>query len=250
MGASSAIADQRRSMHAVSQWLHLIALGSLGLSCLCAAVIFAHIAGHPQRMNIMNGVWPISALFGSVFVLIGYFSYGAQDAMDVCESEREPLPFAVAVAKGTLHCGSGCTLGDIVGETLLLVFPGVATWFGWHWLFGEKMFAGWVFDFVLAFVIGLFFQYFAIVPMRKLSPRAGIMAALKADGLSLLAWQVGMYAVMALAQWYVFEPWLGARVSASKPEFWFAMQLAMIGGFITSYPVNAWLLHAGIKEAM
>ena len=81
-------------MHDVSQWLHLIALGSLGLACLCAAVIFAHITGHPQRMGIMDGVWPIAALFGSVLVLIGYFRYGAQDAEDISEQERKPPPFA------------------------------------------------------------------------------------------------------------------------------------------------------------
>lgn len=35
-------------MH-VSQWLHLIALGSLGLACLCAAAILLHVIRHPQR---------------------------------------------------------------------------------------------------------------------------------------------------------------------------------------------------------
>jgi hypothetical protein len=33
-------------------------------------------------------------------------------------------------------------------------------------------------------------------------------------------------------------------------EFWFVMQLAMIAGFITSYPMNWWLIRAGIKEEM
>ena len=47
-------------MHDVAQWLHLIALGSLGLACLSAVVIFVHITGHPQRMVIMDGVWPMS----------------------------------------------------------------------------------------------------------------------------------------------------------------------------------------------
>lgn len=242
--------DLRRSMHDVSQWLHLVALGSLALACVCAAVIFAHIAGHPQRMGIMNGVWPIAALFGSIFVLVGYFCYGAQDAEDVEDRARQPAPFPVAVAKGALHCGSGCTIGDILAETLLLIFPGAAVWFGWHGVFAEKMYATWVLDFILAFIVGIFFQYFAIAPMRHLSIRQGIVAALKADSLSLMAWQIGMYGVMALMQWVVFPHLLGTQVPASKPEFWFAMQLAMLGGFITSYPVNGWLLRAGIKEVM
>jgi hypothetical protein len=237
-------------MHDAIQWLHLLALGSLGLAGLCAAAIFAHISGHPQRMGIMDAVWPICALFGSVLVLIAYFCYGVQDAEDATEPEREPAPFPVMAAKGTLHCGSGCAVGDIVAETLLLIFPAAATWFGWHWLFQQKLFAAWVLDFILAYIAGIAFQYFSIVPMKKLSPGQGIVAALKADSLSLTAWQLGMYGVMALLQFEVFKPLLHAPVSAGTPEFWFAMQGAMIGGFIISYPVNAWLIRAGIKAAM
>jgi len=33
-------------------------------------------------------------------------------------------------------------------------------------------------------------------------------------------------------------------------EFWGAMQLAMIAGFVTSYPMNWWLIRVGIKERM
>ncbi len=33
-------------------------------------------------------------------------------------------------------------------------------------------------------------------------------------------------------------------------EFWFAMQAAMVAGFLTSYPVNWWLVSAGVKERM
>jgi hypothetical protein len=237
-------------MYDVPPWLHVFSLASLGLACLCAVVILAHVGGHPQRMGIMNAVWPISALFGSVLVLAGYFRYGVQDARDCGNRKRTPTPFPVAVAKGALHCGSGCAVGDIASESLLLAFPAIATWFGWRWLFQQKLFATWTLDFVLAFIAGVFFQYFAIVPMRKLSPVQGIAAALKADSLSLIAWQIGMYAVMALVQFKLFVPLLGAQVQADRPEFWLAMQWAMVGGFITSYPVNWWLIRAGIKHAM
>jgi hypothetical protein len=39
-------------------------------------------------------------------------------------------------------------------------------------------------------------------------------------------------------------------LEVNTPEFWFIMQLAMIAGFATSYPVNWWLIRAGIKEGM
>lgn len=34
------------------------------------------------------------------------------------------------------------------------------------------------------------------------------------------------------------------------PEFWVMMQIGMMAGFVTSYPVNWWLLRRGIKEVM
>ena len=73
---------------------------------------------------------------------------------------------------------------------------------------------------------------------------------MKADSLSLTAWQVGMYGFMALAQFYIFRRVLGADLEVNMPEFWFMMQIAMIAGFITSYPVNGWLLRIGLKEEM
>ncbi len=154
------------------------------------------------------------------------------------------------VAKGALHCGGGCTLGDIVAEWLAFFLPGVAIWFGYQTLFSEKMFAVWVLDFLFAFGFGIAFQYFTIAPMRNLPPIEGLKAAVKADTLSLTAWEIGMYGFMALAQFYLFRHLLGTRLEVPTPEFWFVMQIAMLAGFVTSYPVNWWLIRAGIKEKM
>jgi hypothetical protein len=43
---------------------------------------------------------------------------------------------------------------------------------------------------------------------------------------------------------------LGLGLEVNTPEFWFMMQIAMLAGFITSYPVNWWVIKAGIKERM
>ncbi|WP_375143756.1 DUF4396 domain-containing protein [Acuticoccus sp. MNP-M23] len=148
------------------------------------------------------------------------------------------------------HCGSGCTLGDIVAEWLAFFVPAVAVWFGWQSVFADKIFAVWGLDFVIAFVFGIAFQYFAIKPMSDLSVGAVLVKALKADALSLLSWQVGMYAFMALAHFVLFEGVLGVSLAVNSAEFWFMMQIAMLCGFVTAYPVNWWLIRAGIKEAM
>lgn len=128
--------------------------------------------------------------------------------------------------------------------------PGIATWFGWHSVFSEKTFAVWVLDFVLAFLIGIFFQYFTIKPMRDLTVGQGLLAAIKADAGSIAAWQVGMYGLMALVQFGWYRAMFGMTAPVASPEFWFAMQLAMLAGFATSSPMNWWLLRIGVKEAM
>ena len=59
-----------------------------------------------------------------------------------------------------------------------------------------------------------------------------------------------MYGFMAFAQFYLFRHLLGVRLEVASVEFWFMMQLAMLAGFVTSYPVNWWLISEGIKERM
>ncbi|NPD66025.1 DUF4396 domain-containing protein, partial [Acetobacteraceae bacterium] len=60
----------------------------------------------------------------------------------------------------------------------------------------------------------------------------------------------GMYGFMALAYFYFFGTLLGVKLQTDTVEFWFMMQIAMICGFLTAYPVNWWLIQSGIKGKM
>lgn len=224
-------------------WLVVLSLASLVLAACCAVWLVVDVRRHPQKMAVMNVVWPVTALFGSVIAVWFYRRHGRAGADD------DPT-MPVSVGKGALHCGAGCTLGDIVAETVAFLVPAVLVVFGYPGVFSERMFAVWGLDFVVAFVIGIAFQYFAIAPMRGLGVRDGVVAAVKADALSLTAWQVGMYGLMAVLVFGVFRPAFGTQPEASSPVFWFAMQLAMLAGFATAYPMNWWLVRSGIKERM
>lgn len=113
-------------------------------------------------------------------------------------------------------------------------------------LFGMKIFGSWTVDYFVALAFGIVFQYFTIAPMRDLSLGKGLLAAAKADFFSLTAWQVGMYGWMAIATFVLF----GHELEKTSPLFWFMMQIAMLAGFLTAYPVNWWLIRAGVKEKM
>ncbi len=228
-------------------WLSLSAAISLALGGICAFIIACDEVRRPQTMWIMNLVWPLTALFGSLLWLAAYYAWGRAPAP---HDERKDLPFPIMVGKGASHCGAGCTLGDLIAEWLAVAFPVIAVWFGWKSLFADKIFAIWVLDFILAFAIGVALQYFTIKPMRDLSVGGGIIAALKADIASISAWQVGMYGAMAIMQFGWFAPAYGGVAEVTTPIFWFAMQIAMLAGFVTAYPVNWWLIRAGWKERM
>ncbi|SDQ30438.1 protein of unknown function [Curtobacterium sp. UNCCL20] len=221
----------------------------LVLAVACAVFVGADLLRRPQQMAVMNAVWPLTMLFGSVVWLLFYLRVGRAPRRETRASDSGHGRWT-SVAIGTSHCGAGCAIGDLVGEFALVAVPALGAVVGLGTLYQDRVFAGWIIDFVIAFVVGILFQYFSIAPMRDLSLGAGILAALKADTLSITSWQVGMYGLMAIGQFAVLPAVLGGRASVLTPEFWVLMQLAMIAGFACSYPVNWWLIHRGIKEAM
>jgi hypothetical protein len=212
-------------------WLTVACALTLGLGLAAAAAIIFDIAsGRRQRMRVMEFVWPVTALYLGPLAWWAYRRWGRTGA-----SYGEP----VSVALGVSHCGAGCTLGDIVGAWVVFV--------GGLKVLGLALYAEYLVNFAIAFVLGIAFQYASIKPMRELGVREGIVAALKADTLSLLAFEVGVFAWMALMQ-LVFFP--GPHLHPDTVAYWGLMQVAMLLGFATSYPANVWLIRRGIKEPM
>src|SRR5690349_606508 len=121
-------------------WLRIVSSLSIASAVACAVLIVVGEINRPQKMWIMNLVWPLSALFGSLFWLIAYFAWGRRR---IGRDPHQKSPFPVAVLKASSHCGAGCTLGDLIAEWLAFAFPTIAVWFGWRSLFAEKTFAVW-----------------------------------------------------------------------------------------------------------
>ncbi len=138
----------------------------------------------------------------------------------------------------TSHCGAGCTLGDTIAEVSIFAF-------GIVW-FGSKMGTAFALDFALAYAFGILFQFFTIAPMRNLGVAQGLWAAIKADTISLVAFEIGMFGFMALNRMVFFEK----PPEPNTVTYWFLMQIAMIVGFFTSYPANWALVKFGLKEKM
>ena len=211
-------------------WIETFAFAYVVLCLVSAAAVgFDVLRGRRHPMEVMNWVWPITALYVGPLA----FLLHRRDL----EEDSAAKPFGAKVFTGVTHCASGCALGDLAGEWI--VFGAAMT------IAGHTLAAAFVMDFALAYVIGIAFQYFSIAPMRGISGWRGIAAALKADTLSLIAFEVGMFGWMALVRLVLFPD-----VEANSFLYWFLMQIGMTVGFATSYPANWWLLRKGWKEAM
>jgi hypothetical protein len=204
-------------------------MASVLLGAVCALGLAGAVIRRPQPMWIMNLVWPLSGLYAGPLVIWLYVLTEARG--------RTKPPLWRSALVGTAHCGAGCALGDMIGDQL--VFRLHLT------LFGQPLYATFAAAFVLAYGFGIVFQFFAIAPMRHLGVAEGLIAAVKADTASLLAFEVGMFAWMALVQ-DVLAPGL----TPDHWRYWAMMQVAMLLGVLTALPVNAWLIKAGVKEAM
>lgn len=106
---------------AMPEWLIVVAWISLALGILCSLLITADIVRRPQPMKVMNVVWPICALFGSVLWLAGYLWWGRADLPD--GHAGSPAP---AVAPGMDSPGH---MKDMAG---MQDKAGWAPWRGWR----------------------------------------------------------------------------------------------------------------------
>lgn len=225
--------------------LTFISWASLGIAFVCAMAIAIDEIRHPQQMWIMNVVWPVTALYFSVFGVWGYLRIGRRMAKDAVrgmamhEGRAGHDPTWRQTAVSDSHCGAGCVIGDVISEFSLFAL-------GWT-LLGKSLYAGYAGDLVLAWLFGIAFQYFAIKPMGNLSVKQGLIAAIKSDTLSILTFEIGLFGWMALTFFVLFPH---SILRPTQAGYWLMMQIGMILGFLTSYPMNRWLIKAGWKEAM
>lgn len=229
--------------------MNSIAIFFLASGVLLSIFVYVDTKKHKQSMPIMAIVWPLTMLWASWIGLAAYLSFGRpkgsitpmvmdknmsmdSDGMMMGDMQTKK-PKWQGIALSTLHCGAGCVLADIIGETLAGIL-------------GFTIIAGWVLDYILALIFGVYFQYMAIQQMGKVTLKMAINKAIKSDFLSLTAWQIGMYGFMGI---YLIH-FTGGSISKASFEFWFIMQIAMITGFIASYPMNILLIKKGLKHVM
>jgi hypothetical protein len=220
------------------QWLIILSWVAIGLGLVTAASVALDVRRHPQHMKIMNLVWPVTGLYFPVIGWRLYTAMGRPLAVDAPHTSGDK-PRWKSVFLSATHCGSGCVIGDLIGAPI--VFAAGLT------LASERLYAEYLVEFALAYAFGIAFQYFPIRAMRQLPPQQALLDAVKADTLSLTAFEAGMFGWMAVSSFLLFP---AHRPEASTIVFWFMMQLAMLLGFATTYPANWLLVRWGVKAGM
>ncbi|KEZ76071.1 DUF4396 domain-containing protein [Salinisphaera hydrothermalis] len=232
------------------------------LGIVTAVAIAIDCYQRPQHMNVMNVTWPITGLY---FPVVGWWIYavmGRPDGMPRdgsdhdhgghdhsghdhghdddggCGHHHAPKPKWQSVFVGVTHCGGGCTLGDSVAIPIVALTGFTVA--------GSILLGHFAAEFVAAYLFGILFQFLPAMSMGETNPFKALVNAIKADTLSLISFQIGMYGWMALASLVL----LPEEPSAGTPVFWFMMQIAMVIGFATAYPANWWLINRGIKHGM
>ena len=128
--------------------MNTIAAFFVGSGIVSALVIASDLPRRKQSMKIMNSVWILTGLWGGFFALWAYFRFGrAKRSAPVAVPMRMEAPDAGSMPMGnkaetrmpmdmgrdrpkwqsvvlsTLHCGAGCTLADLIGESFLYFVP-------------------------------------------------------------------------------------------------------------------------------
>jgi hypothetical protein len=132
-------------------------------------------------------------------------------------------------ASATLHCLTGCAIGEIAGLMI-----GTAVGLGNAWTI--------VLSIALAFVFG--FSLSSLPLLRAgLTLAAALGVVVAADTLSIATMEVVDNAVMAL---------IPGAMNAGQVNvlFWVGMMISLAVAFVAAYPVNRWLLERGKGHAL
>ena len=197
----------------VPDWLTPIAWLFITLALLSAAAITYDIYARRHRHDTVAAelVWITSALYLGPFALALYARHGR------------------ATVGAGLPGGGASAVAHLIGVPLViasgLTIAGINLW-------------------VMIIVIGLLAMVFLFGYERLATPRGSgapmpVLAAAATAALTVLAFDIGMGGWMLLLHFNEFMP------PADEGSFWFLMQIGIVLGLISGYPVVRWLTRRG-----
>jgi len=225
-------------MSSIPAWLTPVSWFFVAIAALSAAFIAYDIVvrGHRQRNAAMNLVWPATGLYLGPLAIWAYGRYG-RPRSERWQAEHGPAPkkdLSTAALTGGTAGGVASLVGHVIGVPLV-VLSGVT-------LAGLDLWA--MIAAVAVIATAFLFAYeffFSTVPTRRLSGGRGVAMAAFIAFVTVLAFDIGM------GGWMLFLHFGWVMPGVTEVEFLFLMQIGLVLGFLTGYPMIRFLVARGVK---
>ncbi len=223
--------------------LNQFALPFLVLGGCTALMILKDLFRHPHPIAVMNIIWPLTGLYMPFIGWLAWWYLGRKPSRQhkialLIHDKRGQNANWQTIFISTSLSAAACIFGDIMTipiVTLLKQFAIIPA----LWLQA-------IICVMISLIIGLLFQFLAIRQREKHSFGRALLLALKTEIFPLLIYQLGIFIFMALALKFV----LNQQINPLLVAFWFMLQLAIMIGFLFSWPANHFLIKRGLNPAV
>ena len=213
-------------------WNDVIMLAWLLLTAASVAYVAWDCIYNNPEMTVMKWGWILVTLYMGPIAAVLYVMSCKEPVPGTHEEFIKPL--WKQTVGSTIHCVAGDATGIIVAATITAAF-GLPMWI--------DMFVEYVGGFAFGLLI---FQSLFMKDMMGGSYATAVRHSLLPEWLSMNFMMAGMFPTMVVMM-------MGRDMRAMEPTqlvFWGAMSVAVGAGCLTAFPVNMWLVKAGLKHGM
>lgn len=213
-------------------WIDIVLIGWFILTGLSVAYVAYDIFRYTPEMTVMKWGWVLVTLYTGLL--------GAGLYVLSCKEPRSGMheefvrPLWKQGIGSTIHCVAGDATGIIVAATITA-------------LLGFPMWVDLIVEYGAGFAFGLFvFQALFMKDMMGGSYAKALRHSFLPEWLSMNTMMAAMVPVMVSIM-------MGRDMRAMEPGqllYWWSMSLGVMAGFVVAYPVNVWLVWAGLKHGM
>lgn len=213
-------------------WIDVILLGWFALTALSVAYVAWDAFTNNPEMTVMKWGWLLVTLYMGPITLVLYVFSCKEPVPGSHRAFVNPL-WKQAIGS-TIHCVAGDATGIVIAAAVTAAL-GLPMW--------QDLIAEYAFGFAFGLTI---FQALFMRSMLGGSYPAALRKSFLPEWLSMNTMMAGMFPTMVVLM-------MSRDMRAMEPTqlvFWGAMSAAVAVGFVVAYPVNVWLVWAGLKHGM
>jgi uncharacterized protein DUF4396 len=213
-------------------WIDVVVIVWIALTLASTAYVAWDAGTNNPELTVMKWGWVLVTLYTGLLGAVLYVMSCKEPRPGTHERFISPL----------WKQGVGSTIHCVAGDATGIIFAATATA-----LIGFPMGLDLAIEYAFGFAFGLFiFQALFMKDMMGGSYRGALTMSLLPEWLSMNMVMAGMIPAMVVLM-------MGEDMRAMDPRnlvYWGAMSLSITVGFIVAFPVNVWLVWAGLKHGM